>query len=152
MYRSFKCPLDYLLLKGTFCLAPRNSHPIPIHDALRILLPDAPASLFLPLDNSLPIATQLIARLTFATIALRKYRRLPHNIVQLYLGLYIDSHIPLFHALEANPAINLANVNADDLQPNSIIPWSQFSLPDHVTSTDVVAHIPTDPIPRLIEE
>jgi hypothetical protein len=89
-------------------------------------------------------------RLSYASSALRHYRTLSHNIVQLYLGIYIDTHVPLHKAIQLNPAITLAQVYDAGIEPEIQCPWSQFTLPDHVTSADIIAHVPTEPIARVL--
>jgi len=88
--------------------------------------------------------------MSYATSALRHYRTLSHNIVQLYLGIYIDTHVPIYNALQENPDITLSEVYNAGLEPEIQTPWSQFTLPDHITSADIIAHVPTDPIARVL--
>lgn len=143
--------------QGVFCIAPRTTAPIPINDALNILIPEAPPGIFTPLSFTATVAPPgttlgklLVYRIAYATNALRKYRLLAHNIVQLYLGIYIDAHIPVYKAVAARRSTTLDEAYAAGLQPEDQVPWSQFSIPDHVTTADVVAHIPNDPIARVL--
>lgn len=139
-------------VQGDFFIEPRSAPPITHHSALAILLPTAPSIYFEPIANTAAaaLADTLATRMHYATKMLRLFRTRPHNITQFYLGIYIDAHIPLYKQLGVAPGTTLADVYAMGLAPELQTPPSQISIKDYVTSTDIIARIPSSPIPRLL--
>lgn len=86
----------------------------------------------------------------FARKTLIHYRHMGKNIVQLYLGMYIDVHSPLYIAVvrNNNVAMTLQNVTPE-LLPERVVATSQFTLPEYITDKDIINNISPTTAPEL---
>ena len=117
---------------------------------MTILLPDAPNYKFGPIQGTGTVIDHVKARLEYATATLREFRAKDHNIVQFYLGVYIDTHVPIYKHLCKHRDLTHEDMYKLDLQPENKSPYSQLTLPDHITAEDILNHVPSDPIARVL--